>query len=304
LTHVVDTSTARPLLLVTNRKPADILPVVLCPEKRNPVRDLHACLEIILHLLVQAPHLRHRRRIAIHLVQDLLLGVDDGLQNRSLDVGRHGSIVVTAHSDGHNILIVLSTNGTLHEKLVEGRIVCSPLPSSFTAFAKGLPFLSGSHHRLSMGRSHDNAVLVSQRLVARVIDVEHASPHSRPKVVGPESQQELEYLGVELGAERAAISRFRVPLVHPTSESGSLIVDEEATVLDSRRCLNFGGPEGVDRVVGLGYNVGKPMPWGHADLLGDIVDSVDCSALVAACEVLALMVPFQGCRNKSWAYQQ
>jgi len=56
---VVDTCASGSLLIIADCKSSDILPVVIGPEKSNRFGNLHACFEIVMHLLVQASHVRH-----------------------------------------------------------------------------------------------------------------------------------------------------------------------------------------------------------------------------------------------------
>lgn len=147
-----------------------------------------------------------------------------------------------------------------------------------------------------MRRAHDDAIGVGKRLVSCVVDVEHGVPHGGPEVVGSVSQQELEHVGVEACTEGGVVRGLGVLGVDPAGEGGSLVVDEEAAVLHCRGFLHFDGSEGVDVGVRFGGDVGEPVPRGDTNLLGDVVETEDCTTLVAACVVLAMVC--------SWHEQQ
>jgi hypothetical protein len=132
--------------------------------------------------------------------------------------------------------------------------------------------------------THHDTILIGKRLVASVVDIEHAVPHSGPEVVSLGPEQQLKNLGVELSAKWCAIRRLRVAVVGPAGQSRCFVVDEETPVLDGGSLLDLGGLEKVDGVVGLGGYVGEPVPRGDTDLLGNIVDTVDSTTTVAAYE--------------------
>lgn len=145
------------------------------------------------------------------------------------------------------------------------------------------PLRSGTHHRFSVRCSHYNAILICERLVAWVIDVEHTVPHCWPKVVCAGSEQQLEDMSIELGSKRTVASVLRILVVCPSGQCRGFVIDEEATVFDRGGPLHFDSVQCVDLIVALRGHVGEPMPWGHADLLRDIVDSVNCTSTIATC---------------------
>ena len=291
-THVVHSRPSAPLLLVAHRQPPYILHVILRPQQYHMIRHLHARLKVILHLLVQAPHLRDLTRIAPHLVHNLLLRLDHRLQHGRLRVRAHRRIVVPTHADGDDVLVRLRALGALGEELVQGSVVGRPAPRRIQPLhAPGpnlRPLLRRAHHGLGVRRAHDDAVRIGERLVPRVVNVEHGVPHGGPQVVGAAPQQQLEHVRVEAGAERRVVRRLGVFCVDPAGQRGGLVVDEEAAVLDGGGLLDFGGAQGEDGGVGFWGHVGEPVPGGHADLLGDVVEAVDGAALVAAWGVSGL----------------
>lgn len=134
--------------------------------------------------------------------------------------------------------------------------------------------------------THYDAVLVSERLVACVVHVEHAVPHGWPEVVGLGPEQQFEDPRVELSPERCAVGRDGVTLIRPACQSWSLIVDEEAAVLDGRTFLDLCSLEQMNGIVLLGWYIGEPVPWRDANLLGDIVDTVDSATSITTCGML------------------
>lgn len=249
------------------------------------VRHLHASFEVILNFLVQAPHLGHLTGITPNFVHNLFLGIYDRLQHGSLCICTHGGVVITTHADCDDVLEVLCALGTLFEELAQCSIVGGPTPGRVSALDTTCtdlrPLLGRADHRLGVRRAHDDTISVSERLVSWVVNIEHGVPHGRPEVVRPVPEKKFKNVRIETSAEGRVVCRFGVFRVDPASESRSLIVDEESTILHSGRLLDFGRSEGVDLGVGFGGNVSEEVPRGYTDLLGDVVEAVDGAALVA-----------------------
>lgn len=90
-------------------------------------------------------------------------------------------------------------------------------------------------------------------------------------------------MSVKVGAEGAVVSVLGVVDVGPAGQGGCLVVDEETAVLDGRAFLDFDRVEGVNLSMALRRDVAKPVPRRYTNLLGDIVDAVDCTSTVATC---------------------
>src|SRR5262249_53329226 len=90
-----------------------------------------------------------------------------------------------------------------------------------------------TQHRFGMRRAHDDCVLVGYNLVL-CVDIESlgAPMHRRPKGIGFESEQELEYPGVGL---RTNVSELRIEsLCSPWLQTKIFVIEKDATVLYRR----------------------------------------------------------------------
>lgn len=92
-------------------------------------------------------------------------------------------------------------------------------------------------------------------------------------------------MSIEVGTERAVVSIFGILDIGPAGQGRRLIVDEETAVLDGRGLCDFDSVERVDLRVALRRYVGKPVPGGDTNLLGNIIDTVDCTSTIASCMV-------------------
>ena len=71
-------------------------------------------------------------------------------------------------------------------------------------------------------------------------------------------------------------------VLHPCGQTGSLIVEEDATELNSGFPIGVGTSDDIGIVV-LGYgSIGPPVPGRHAQLAAQLVDAVDGASTVAA----------------------
>ena len=96
-------------------------------------------------------------------------------------------------------------------------------------------------------------------------------------------------MSVKVGTEGAVVSISGIVHIGPAGQRRCLIVDEETAVLDSRRLCDFDSVECVDFKVALGRYIGKPIPGGDTDLLGNVIDAVDCTSSIASCMVSILL---------------
>ena len=127
-----------------------------------------------------------------------------------------------------------------------------------------------------MGGAHDDAVLIGELRVERIVCGEGVIPHGGPEKVGLKAQQQFEDFCVELavhGAERF----FR-----PAAERGSFVVEEDAAVFDGRLGLEMAAGIDDERVMMRDAHVGPPVPGRDTDLGGEIVDAEDGAALIGA----------------------
>ena len=138
-----------------------------------------------------------------------------------------------------------------------------------------LPLLLCAQHRFVMGCAHYNAVFVCERGIQRVILVEGVVPHRGPEVVGLQSQQQFKNLGIEL---MIVVAVF---FFHPSGEGWRFIVQENSAVLNCRRSLHIGARLYKEFIVMLDGNVGPPIPRRNPNLVGKVIDAVNCSAFIA-----------------------
>lgn len=68
----------------------------------------------------------------------------------------------------------------------------------------------------------------------------------------------------------------------PAGQSGLLIVEEDAAIPDGGRLLHLGLRHHIDLIAGADWDVSPVVPRADANLLADIVDTVDGTARVAA----------------------
>ena len=118
----------------------------------------------------------------------------------------------------------MPSSQNLLQRLGVGRVVPR-------AGAVPLPFLLRAQHRLVMRGAHDDAVLVGELGVQRIVFVEGVVPHRRPEVVGLQPQQQFEDFRIEL------VVVVSVLLLHPAGERGSLVVEKDAAIFHRRAGL-------------------------------------------------------------------
>src|SRR5260370_15624791 len=127
-----------------------------------------------------------------------------------------------------------------------------------------------------MRSAHDDDIFVRKPRIEGIIFIKGVIPHGRPEIVCLEAQKKFEDLGVKLVI---VISEF---FLHPTSQSGCLVVEKDATVFHGRRSLCVNARLNAKRVLMMNWNVGPPVPRGDANLFGEVVDTVNGAALVAS----------------------
>ena len=112
----------------------------------------------------------------------------------------------------------------------------------------------GSHHRFVVGGAHDDTHLVGESWTLGVVFVKGSCPHGWPEVVGFQSQEEFEDVGVGFGVHAAEV------VVAPGAEGWPFIVDEDATIFDFWRGLHDAACVVIDFVVMDYGGVGHPIP--------------------------------------------
>ena len=262
------------------RQAADLAPVVVGKQQGHVVGHGHAVVIVVLHFLVQRPHLRRvLRRAAGDLGDDAPLVGHHRLQQGDRRALAHRLVAVATHADGdqavetapillrlrprHHPLDAAAPKGT---KLVAvARVV--PGAAGDAVIGVAVPFVVRARHRLVVRGAHHHAHLVGQHRVSRVVVVEGMRrPHGRPQGVALEAQQQVEHMRVHLRVEAA---EFRL---RPGAEGRRLVVDEEAAVL--HRWLVLAAASGdVDRVAPRYRRVGEPIPGRDADLFRQVIQA-------------------------------
>ena len=202
---VVDAVTPAAVSLGRIGEMTDIAVVVVGPHECHIVGHMESLLVYIEHLLVGHKHLRHTPQLAFIEVerggQHASLVVDSHLQVAHLVVhsacAQHGTIVKSAHTERVNNLLILYVVKPL---LPEG-LYALPVAHIvvFTLSAHG-PFGGcRAGHGFAVRATYVYTILLRHLSVAGDGEEGLATfMHSRPIVVGPQAQHELEYTLVHL----------------------------------------------------------------------------------------------------------
>ena len=70
---------------------------------------------------------------------------------------------------------------------------------------------------------------------------------------------------------------------HPSGETWGLIVQEQATVAYSRLSVSICSFANKYLVVFCSRHVGPPIPWRHAQLARELIDTINSTTSVATC---------------------
>ena len=278
---VIDAGAAAALALVEGRQAPEVAGVVVRPEQRHVFRRAQPTLVVPLYLREERPELRDLRGIGPHFFgQDPALVGEDAFEQLHVGLDTagadHGLVAVAPHPDRDQVFVILVARNALAEEPLQGPGVGGIVPLAVAVLlAPTGPLLVRAHHRLMVGGAHDDAVLIGQTRIVRIVLVEGVVPHRRPEVVGPQAQEQLEDLRIEPRVQPAEL------LLGPTGQARSLVVEEDAAILHGRRPLDKGAGLEEDRLPVLRRHIGPPIPGRHADLLGDFVQTVDRTPLVA-----------------------
>ena len=275
---IVESESSLATALKVASLPADIAPVVVAEQQRHVIGHGEARIIVALHLREDSPQLGDGILVAIDLLDDPALTVDDlseRLHVLCIVTLAHRHVAITAHTDGHQVLVGLVAHHTFTEETVQALLVDAVVPGADAVFP-GDVLPVGTHHRLVVRGTHHDTVFVRQARTLRVILIEAGGPHRRPQVVGLQPEQQFKDLGIGLGVDATKL------VVTPVAERRPLVVDEDATVFHLRRGLDD-APAVVPHLLLMGdRGIGPPVPGRHADALRDLIDAVDGAALVAA----------------------
>ena len=207
--------------------------VVVTPHQGHIVGHPQPLLIELQHLLIGHEHLHLLFGLADIPAQQLLLVVDHLLQAVKLLLLRlvalHRTVMDTPHADGEHIVLRAAYflqpfyPVLLYTRSV-GLVVEAPAPGHVP-----LPDII-AQQRLTMRSAYDDATAVGHRLGARQPEeCRRALMHRRPYRVGPQSQQEFEYLPIGLGADLSFGTGFK-RLAAPRPRAPVLVVDEDAAI--------------------------------------------------------------------------
>ena len=164
------------------------------------------------------------------------------------------------------------------------------VPMSDRAQIPPVPFLLRPQHRLLVRGAQDDAEFIRQPGVFRIVLVERVVPHRRPEVIALQPENQLEQprikqvvvIGHALGDRRIRAGRDRAEFCHdPIGQVWRFVVQEDAAVSDRGRPLHEASRFDEQRLAVNDRHVRPPVPRGHTNLLGQAVDTVDGSPLVA-----------------------
>ena len=136
-----------------------------------------------------------------------------------------------------------------------------------------------------MRRAHNDAVSGGRGVVLRIVEGEGPAPRRRPQVVGLEPEQGLQDLCPVFVIQALRVAGRETKskcLGRPGAGIGVLIVDEEAAVHHRRRALAVAAGQDVQLLPMPRLDIVPVVPGRDSDLSGDLVDTEDRAALVAA----------------------
>ena len=263
------------------RQATQIADIVVRQHQRHVVGDLQPGIVIFIDFGEQHPHLRHLFGGLAHaLGDDAPLVGDDAFEQFDVGLDTAGAlqrdIAVAAHPDRHDDLVFAIADDPLAEEFGDRRPVGRIVPRAVAiVLAVVGPFLVRAHHRLVMRRAHHDAELLGERSVRRIVDRERIVPHRRPQVIGPQPEQQLEQLAVELRVHPAEF------LGGPARQARGLVIQEDAAILHRGRSLHIAATRDAQVCLLHDGHVGPPIPGRHADHPRQVVRAIDRTTLVA-----------------------
>ncbi len=261
---IIETESTLSVALFLRTDAADIAPVIVAEKKGHIVWGCKTSIIITLHFCIDCPELRNSRRIlAIHLADDVTLTVHhilQGLDILCIIALTHCYIAIATHTDGHEVIVHFITIHTLIEEAVDSSTVGNIIPWSHLLATFAI-LMVRTHHWLMMRGPHHDAILIGKIRIHRVILIEVTAPHGRPQVVGLQTQQEFEHVGIHLRIVSTEMG------TSPSTERRFLIIDKDTTILHLRRRLHVSTFLDIERGRMLGRHVSPPIPRRYAYLL-------------------------------------
>jgi hypothetical protein len=205
--------------------------------------------------------------------QPALVG-EDGLQQRLAALQAvgpdHAAVMDAAHAQGVEVLV----SAVGRDPLAPVGQHAAGVPGVVVVGGRRLPLADiVAQHGLGVGRAHDDGVAVGEPGVGRVaVERRGGRVHGRPQGVGLQPQQQVEDLGVGLGADVSGLGLEGVG--RPGLQAPVLVIEEDAAILDRRRAEAPGPGGDVKPVATRRRHVGPPAPGRDADGARQLVDAI------------------------------
>ena len=126
-----------------------------------------------------------------------------------------------------------------------------------------------------MRSAHHDSIFVGQFGIQRIIFIEGTSPHGGPEKIATQAEDEFEDLYVKFVVISAKF------FLRPSGKCGRFIIQKDAAVLDGGLALKMTARLDEESILMRDGHICPPIPGRNADLLGEFVNAVDSSALVA-----------------------
>ena len=206
------------------RQHTHIAPVVVTEQQNHIVWHIHALLVILLHFLIERPHLRRFLGwLACRFFYQFALIRHDAFQQCHISMVTHRLVTITTHTNRHHIISVLHTLYTTLPEFVQCFLVGIIVPCTiFPSMA--CPLLVCTCQRFMVAGTHTDAHVIGGLHVQWVVRIEHGIPHGRPHEVSFQPQHQFKHAGIKLMVIPTII------LFHPTCQTRSLIIEEDATI--------------------------------------------------------------------------
>ena len=325
-THVIDVVVHTPTALAVHKcllgarsrnvgfgHTTNVTPVVVAKHDEHIVGHIEAQVVEVLHLLVECPHLRRLvGLLACHLGDDAALVADDILEEFLVVVvevlgevveallAAQSGVAIATHTDGDEVLGATGAFDAFAEELVDDGLIDCIVPASLSrrlivitgtclthlCVLVAHPFLMVASHGFVVRSAHDDAHLVGQRAVERIVEIEGIAPHGGPQVVAFQTEEQFEDVFVKKVVEAAGISvalgidgkvlalAVGELLLHPTRETGGLVVEEDATIAHCGLAVGVDTGKDKDAVALDNGHIGPPCPWRNTQLAAHFVDSI------------------------------
>ena len=253
---IIEAPTARMLPFLGIRHTAQVAPVVVAEQDEHVIGHTHALVIVVEYFLIECPYLWGLAgRFPCHLLDNLALVLDDGLQQLCVSILAHRLVAVATHADGHDIVGALHPLDTPTEEAIQVFLVLLIVPGAPLAALAGILLMIACHWLVMAGADNDTH-LVGRLGVFRIVGVEGPTPHGRPEEIALQTENELKHFLIETVIAVASAEG----VLHPGSKTRGLVVEEDATIAHDRLAIGIFAPLYIDgRVLLHGY-VGPVIP--------------------------------------------